>query len=187
MPTAVSLAFVLTGTALNIFGLVCGGRAFVIAHAAYGSGPLLPWVASASGSVRALWRRMTPWVKRGSVVDVSMAATLTSRVSARATVRTGFPSDLTDAERIERLVRAVDGIYAELDEDRLMANELHTAVTEKIDRLAVRLDDESQRLEALTREVASSDVRLQLRGLVSIALGTILLALPTVWELMAQL
>ena len=107
--------------------------------------------------------------------------------SGRGIVRSTFGGLTTDAERVQRLIRAVESIYSELDEEREFERDRRKGLIERLDRLDARLDEESTRLETLAREVGSHDVRLQLAGLVSVALGTTLLAVPAVWDLVASI
>jgi len=181
-----ALGFVSVGTLLNIAGLWCAGRAFVHAWRAYGRGPLLPWLRAASEGVVALGRRLAPWIKRDATVHTATAsASLKVSVSVRPVVRRAFPAGLTDSERIDRLVQTVEGIYSELTEDRAMADQQHSTLHRRIDEVAAGLRDESRRLEHLSKEAVSQDVRLQLAGLLLIGLGTVLATVPTILGLLA--
>jgi uncharacterized membrane protein YedE/YeeE len=180
-----AICFVTVGTLLNFAGLWCAGRALVHAWRAYGHGPLLPWLVSAVQQAVSLGRRLAPWVRRDAAVHSATAtATAKPAVAVRPVARIGFPDELTDTERIGLLMRAVEGIYLALAEDRNMADKQHSAIHRRVDGLAAQLKDESTRLEKLSKEAVSQDVRLQLAGLVLIGLGTVLSMVPTIWELL---
>ncbi len=183
-----ALGFVGLGTILNVLGLVCAARALVHAWKAYGQGPLLPWLANGLIRAAAVLRHLTPWAKRNATVQtMSGSMAVTSSLSARVTIRVGFPESLSDRERIDRLVRAVEGIYDELGEYRSISNREQAAVSERVSKLAAQLDTESKRLETLSKEAVSQDVRLQLLGLLFIGFGTVLTLVPTVWQLVSTL
>lgn len=188
MSVLCALCFVGTGTILNVLGLVCSARALVHAWEAYGQGPLLPWLANGLIWAAAMRRHLKPWAKRNATVQtLSGSVTATSSVSGRVTVQVDFPEDLSDRERIDRLVRAVKGIYNELGEARSISNREQAEVSERVSKLAAQLDTESKRLETLSKEAVSQDVRLQLLGLLFIGFGTVLTLVPTIWQLVSTL
>jgi len=187
MPDWLVLALLGVGTALNLFGLYCGWRAFVAAWDTYGEGNLWPWLAAAVARARSVLRRLTFRGQRDAhALSVSGAAMSTSSASVRVTARMGFPDEASDAERIASLVRAVRGIYDELAEDRSIANRRDMEVSQRLSELSTMIGDESRRLEGLSKEIASGDVRLQLVGLMAIGLGTVLMAIPGIWQTLAS-
>jgi len=188
MSVLCELCFVGTGTILNVLGLVCSARALVHAWEAYGQGPLLPWLANGLRWATAMRRHLTPWAKRNATVQtLSCRSATTTRLSARLTVREAFPEDLSDHERIDRLVQAVKGIYQELGEACSVFNCEQAEVWERVSKLAAQLDTESKRLETLSKQAVSQDVRLQLLGLLFICFGTVLTLIPTIWQLVSTL
>jgi hypothetical protein len=188
MPGWLALTLLGIGTALNIFGLFCAGTAFKASWDEYGEGDLWPWLGAAITRTKqvasrlAFWRRQVP-----QTVEVSGAGMVASGGYGRATVRMGFPQDASDAERIAQLERAVQGIYDDLAEDRGVASRHDAEFTQRLEEVDNKIESESQRLEDLSRAAASSDIQLQLVGLMAIGVGTVLTAVPGIWQVLVSL
>jgi len=182
------LTLIAIGIALNLFGLYCGGRAFVAAWRKYGDGDLWPWVAKTVSAVRTAGRRMAFWRRRDTtVLSVSGSAHATSGASAYVTVRPGFPDTDHEEQRYAQLQRAIEMAFDQMSEDRGRANRKIAEFEKRLGDVRAQVEAETQRLEDLSKEIASGDVRLQLLGLMAIGFGTVLLALPSIWNTLAAM
>jgi len=109
----------------------------------------------------------------------------TYSASIRLTIRKGlvFDEGTTDAEKIIKLVEAIKYIYEELDENRQHADGKYDTLIKLLNDTTNRLNSESKRLEALSKEIATGDVRPQLISILLIGFGTLLAAIPTICAL----
>lgn len=186
MSTGWTVFYVGTGTILNVAGIFCAACVLFKIQRSYGRGPLFPWTLNSLRIIKIIIRRLMFWSRRrkDAVVHVGGASATATRCSARMVVRVGFPDGITDAQKMERLIRAITGIYSELDEDRQSSTRQHGMLVERIEDLSRYIDRESRRLETLSRETVSGDVPLQLVSLLLIGFGTVLTAVPTLWQLL---
>lgn len=188
MSDHVALVFLALGFGFSTWGLYLSGKAFLITWSEYGDEPLLPWVMKFRSKMTNLVHRLTPWRKReSSVLAVAGSAHAHAGVSARVVGRAGFPERGTDRELVETLIAAVEGIYAELNENRLITQEAVAGLGCRLDDVQLHLVTETSRLEALSKRVATGDVRTQLAGLLCIAIGTVLSAFPAIWDAIASI
>lgn len=184
------LAFTLVtlGTALNLFGLYCGGKAFVAAWRKYGDGDLWPWIRKTASAARAVGRRIAFWRRRDTTVfSVSGSAHAATSASAYVTARPGFPDTDHEEQRYAQLQRAIEMAFDQMLEDRSRANRQNAEFEKRLSEIKTQVEGETRRLEDLSKEIASGDVRLQLLGLMAIGFGTVLLALPSIWNMLAAM
>lgn len=181
-----TLAFLVAGTLLSVAGIILGGIALARAWAEHGDGPLSPKLYRAIQAIRATLARLAFWRKPPKIAAASTGVSVAVGVSAEGFARVGFQDGLSQDERLERLEQAVRGVYAELTSIRNASKRTGKQLTSRLADLETRLHSEGDRLEALTRGIASADVRIQLVGLVCIGVGTVLLAVPSVVRVLAS-
>jgi hypothetical protein len=184
--TATAAFFVISGTVLNITGIVCAARTLCDAWVSYGHGPLWPWATRQKRKLSDVARRIKFRSKKSAEIHtLSARASSKSSASIRLTIRKGlvFDEGTTDAEKIIKLVEAIKYIYEELDENRQHADGKYDTLIKLLNDTTNRLNSESKRLEALSKEIATGDVRPQLISILLIGFGTLLAAIPTICAL----
>lgn len=186
MTPATAAIFVVIGTALNAIGIAFAVRTLCIAWDSYGHGPLWPWATRQKRKLSDVARRIKFRSKKSAEVHtLSARASSKSSASIRLTIRKGlfFDEGATDAEKIIKLVEAIKYIYEELDENRQHADGKYDTLIKLLNDTTNRLNSESKRLEALSKGIATGDVRPQLISILLIGFGTLLGAIPTIFAL----
>lgn len=172
-----SLIFIF-GAFLNLFGIVITIKATINVWHAYGPGPVWPWGNKAMSICRAKLKRLNPWRRKGKSIHtqgIPASFSMAGSVSVKLRKRLAFKDeDDTNEKRLSRLEEAVMGLYKELDNNEAATQKDHSDFRESINELKQNLDEESRRLEAFSKDAVSSDVRLQLRGLLYIGFGTLI-------------
>lgn len=183
-----ALSFLAIGFAFNLTGLILGGKAFVVTWAEFGDGPLWPWLARLGQHLAAGFNRLNPWRRRDATgLAVSGAAHANATASVHVVGRVGFATDAPDTELIRQLVSAVEGIYKELSDERELTRQAIASVQGQLGEVQAQLTSETSRLEQLSKKVAVGDVRIQLTALVAIGIGTVLSAVPAIWDALAAI
>jgi hypothetical protein len=140
-------------------------------------------VACGIDCAKSIRSRLTFWRRReGHGATVSGSAHAMGSVFGSATAVPPLPSELSETARIAVLEQRVDRLRDDLAQYKSGAGEREVQVSHRLDGLSTRIQEETVRLEALSREIASSDARLQLEGLIAIGLGTALAAVPGIWQ-----
>lgn len=185
MSAKAALIFVGVGTGFNIVGLICGVCALCKTWRAYRFKPIFPQLSNICKTLKKIVGKLKfwSWRRKGSVMHTDGAtACVAISGSARRILRVGFPDNISDSEKVKCLIRAVRGIYMELDEDRRNLANKYASLSKRFEDRLQHVDQENRRLEELTREAVSGEVPLQLMGLLLIALGTLLTTIPTIWH-----
>jgi len=169
------------GLTLNVAGAVVAGYALAATWEQYGTGPVFPPLTRALDALAALWRRLTPWRKRGTTVALSGALAIGTAVSMRATGRVGISADAPLEQKVAALIAAYNSLGSEVESNRQASDKAHADLTNRLDQMRDALQADHARLEKLAKEIAVSDVRPQLLALVLVALGSILQALPNLF------
>jgi hypothetical protein len=173
-----SSLFFTIGVLLNLIGIIITIKATVNMWHAYGPGPVWPWVHKALSICRVKIKLLHPWRRKGKSVHIQglpASIAVTSSVSVKLRKRLGFKGeDDSNEKRIRRLEEAVMGLYRELDENKADTEKSNSALRKSIGDLQQKLKEESRRLEAFSKEAVTGDIRLQLRGLLFIGLGTLI-------------
>jgi hypothetical protein len=140
--------------------------------------PLIRWIRGSARSggarVNAWWRRLArrPGRVQEASVELSGTATLSGTLSVRKTY--GYPRDRTIKDFVATMHARTQELMTRSDElsDKIAAE---TAAREEADGdLATRIEAESARLDAMTRDVAIGGVRIQLVGLSLVSIGLLL-------------
>lgn len=187
MPVCPKFILTVVGIILNGSGFVCGVNALIKTHHAYGDGAVFPTVTKIYKAFKKnAYRALSIFGKKKNQ-NISMggsaAEVVVEGISAKGVARVGFPEGISDSESIARIVRAVTGIYEELDRDYKNLNEQQNKITNKFEDLLQRVDEENKRLETLSRKAVAGEIPLQVMSLLLIFFGTILMATPTLWDL----
>lgn len=191
MPVCPKFIFTVIGIILNGYGLVRGVNALIKTHQTYGDGSLFPTVTKIYHAFKKIAYRALFIFGKKRDQNISMggsvAKVVVEGISAKGVARVGFPEGISDSESIARLVRAVTDIYEELDRDCKNLSEQQNEITNKLENLLQRVNEESKRLETLSRKAVTGGIPLQVKSLLLIGFGTILMAAPTLWELLVPL
>ena len=184
-----SLIFVTIGVALNIGGIYLSGQALCNAWRAYRNEPLWPSATRSFVKTKVFFRKLAFWSKKDAKIHVAGASSssTTAKATIRSILRVGFSNDKPAIERIEQLEKALKYVYQELDEKHKEAHEKHQHLSKELNNLEKQVKEESRRLEAFSKEAVTGDVRLQLKGLILIGLGTLFISAPTIYPLIAKL
>lgn len=173
-----SLFFAIVGAILNLIGIAFTIKATINVWHAYGPGPVWPWVNKALTICRIKLKRLSPWNRRGKNTHTQVASAcfaVTASVRAKLRKRLGFKGEGDSVEkRIGRIEKAITGLYRELDENEADSQSNNSSLRKSISELKQKLEDESRRLEAFSKEAVSGDIRLQLIGLLFIGFGTLI-------------
>lgn len=173
--------FSVTGFAFNIGGVIVATIGIQRSWTAYGVGPMFPAAVAMRRRVAASARKLAFW-RKGSVevLLASGSAHAVGSASVRGVVRTSFEGELTTDEKIERLIRAVKNLGDEVQENRRDASDAAKRIEDRVTELASDVEVEHERLEAMVKDVAVGDVRLELVGLGLVTLGAVLSLAPVV-------
>ncbi len=185
MPACPKFILTFIGIILNGFGLACGVKAFINTQRSYGDGPLFPTATKIYSAFKNIACRLLFFLrkKRDQVVyEEDIETVVAIGINMRTVTRVGFPENISDPESIARLIRAVIGIYEELDRDYKSLNEQLSETANKLSILSQVVDEKNKMQEEFSRKAVSGEVPLQLRSLLFIGSGTILMAIPTLWE-----
>jgi hypothetical protein len=183
MASGWALGLIALGTACNLLGLYCGGKAFLASWRRYGDGELWPWLAHAIGVARALLRRVIFWRKpKARTLSLNATASGSSSLEAYLSQRPGFADPGTDTQRFAMLQHAIELAFDQMSRDQERANRKHAETQMRLSSIASQLENEARRLEGMSREIASGGVQLQLLGLMAIGVGTVLTTLPSIWD-----
>ncbi len=167
------------GVALNLTGAGCAGWALLLSHERHGVGSLDPAIAALVRWPRALWRKITghePEVHR-VVASASAHATLTAEGRGYAGPPTGATTDVLVAWLIDR----VELLRREAAEDRDTARRQTADVGARLSEHAQRSEQRLSEREAEVRDVGAGKgtAHWQLRGLLLVAVGTLLVAVTS--------
>ena len=186
MSSSWAMAFVLVGFLFNVTGIYLTLTATINVWRAYGTGPVWPWISYNMRKIRSMIKRLTFWTRKRKdariPVKPASAVASGSEIIINGIKRLNFNAAMSDDMRFKRLEEAVMGIYKELDESREDTKEEHDALRVSINDLEKQVSNESERLEAFSKEAVTDDIRLQLVGLIFIGSGVIFAALPTIWS-----
>jgi hypothetical protein len=159
----------LIGFFLNFTGVLVSSASFVTTWLTYGREPLVPQVANAIVRLRSVFRRSAKVhltaVQAGGVV---------ASMRVHATVRQGFPDEISIEEKLARLIRGYKALGEEIEANRSEADSSDQALTDRLTKLDDKWTQDQARLEAMARDIAIGDVRPQLAGLALVIVGTTL-------------
>lgn len=165
------------GTALSLFGTACAAVSFVRTWQGHGDGPLTPqaaaWIVSVRIRVRRLFRR-APGQVTGIGSFVAAAATVSGRMIVTGPA---IPPDADMEHKIELLIRRVENLERDAANDRSHQAEEVATVRTAIDTVSSNAARVAAEVEAKAKSMVLDSIRLQLVGLGSVGLGTVLLAL----------
>lgn len=169
------------GVTLNLAGAACAALALVRAHSRYGTGDLAPIVVRpwrwARGLINTLKRRHRQ-PERPRVPSGGFSGTGTLTASAEG--YKGHDPAAPIEEQVEWLVSRVEGLRRRAETDRQAHNEALAGVRDELSehhrQTAARLDD----LWETAKEIGAGTAPLQLRGLLLVAVGTLLTAVASV-------
>ena len=140
----------IVGAILNLIGIAITIKATINVWHVYGPGPVWPWVNETLTNCRVKLKRLSPWNRRGKNTHtqaVTASLAVTASVRAKLRKRLGFKGEGDSVEiRIDRLEKAITGLYRELDENETDANKHYSGLIESISELKQKLDEESRRL-----------------------------------------
>jgi len=92
------------------------------------------------------------------------------------------PSDVSLDEQIYLLMRRIETIESKADHDRVEQAEKSRALNEMIDSLERRTHVADEELQEIARAIAVGTIGLQLWGLFLVGVGTMLMALPSIFN-----
>lgn len=168
-------------------GIGCAWAAFSRSHAEHGDGPLWPAVHRGGQVVRQVWRRHV-LRRRGRVVNLAGSASVGAFAASAWAVVTGpeIDPDLPLEEQVRLLVRRVRNIESQASSDRARFAKNLGDLTAQVGGQAAELRAADEGIRELARSIAVSTVKLQLWGLLLVGVGTVLMALPTLVGLIAD-
>lgn len=187
LPDWLNFALLAAGTACNVLGLTFGVRAYLLIWKEHGERELLPRTGLAIDAVHRFARRLAFWRKPPEPVSVAGCLLAGAEGVGQPTTAPGFPDVDNDADRFAQLQRAVEQAFRQMSEDRGRVNRMESDLKDLIARLDDRLSAESRQLQVDIDKAAAGGVRLQLKGLVFVAVGTFVAAVPSVWNAVATI
>lgn len=166
----------IVGTILSLIGTACAAVAFRGTWRQHGDGPMYPQLATWIGRARLGIRKLLG-TQADTVVGMGAAVTATASISARATV-TGpaIPPDADTDHKVELLIRRVENLERAAAEDRGYQALEVAAVRQRINSVSSDAVQLAAAIEAKAKSMVLDSVRLQLVGLASVGIGTVLLA-----------
>ncbi|MDQ3224692.1 MAG: hypothetical protein M3Q75_14655 [Gemmatimonadota bacterium] len=170
------------GVSLNLAGAGCSAAALVQSHERHGHGPIEPWLALWSNRVVAAWQRHVLRRPRRTVVGASHSTTLdiAGTGAASVTLHVGFPAHRSVEHQVAWLHDRITDLQARAEQDRSAHRAAVTALSDEVTAHVAQIDDRLSTLDETTSEIGAGTVRLQLRGLALVVLGTVLSIIPTV-------
>ncbi|MCT2279512.1 hypothetical protein M3G91_18005 [Micromonospora chalcea] len=179
------LALTLLGLTLTLLGSGFACVALWRDHRAYGDGPVFPWLAGAWQWLRQQSFRLLPWLRRPATVS-PQTTSVSGSVETTWAVFVGpeIPEDAPLEKQVALLVQRVNYIEKAARDDRARHNQDIGAMQDEMIKLGERLDQADRDVERLAKDAAVGTARLQLRGLLLVGVGTILMAIPTLSDLL---
>jgi hypothetical protein len=171
-----------TGLSLVVIGSILAGHSLYRTWTKHGVGPLWPFIINTWNQVRGFLARYIPFLREHITLECHDGVVSMSSVgSVNLRGRVGIRGDAGIEEKVNFLMRQIDILQNELIEDsKKFAAEIGV-LREEI-REARRLSKEQETsLRELSRLIAVGEVRQQLLALFLISIGTILLAVPTLY------
>jgi len=92
------------------------------------------------------------------------------------------PSDVSLHKQIHLLMRRIENIESQADHDRVYYAEQNRTLNERVDSLDRRTRVADEELKEISRAIAVGTIGLQLWGLFLVGVGTMLMALPSIFN-----
>lgn len=110
-----------------------------------------------------------------ATITVAVAGTATGSGSAHASLG---KLDASVEDRLDHLQKQLDQMIATVDGHLRRAREAEARLATQMGEQTARLEAADARLQEMTTEIAVGSSALQLRGLVAVGFGTVLMAVP---------
>ena len=182
------------GLLLTIAGVSCAGVAFFQTWREHERRPLFPALAVALIRGRAAARRLAWWrtPKHTTAQLSAVLPGLSGSMQGHLTVYgPDIPPDAPVEEAVRLLLRRVERIEETARDDRQRSTtsvaELRTELASRAGALRETVRETDNDLRELTKKVAVGTVKLQLWGLILVGTGTVLMTIPTIITMIANL
>jgi len=176
------------GLLLTIAGVSCAGVAFF--QTWHERRPLFPALAVALSRGRAAARRLAWWrtPKHTTAQLSAVLPGLSGSMQGHLTVYgPDIPPDAPVEEAVRLLLRRVERIEETARDDRQRSTTSVAELRTELASTAGALRETDNDLRELTKKVAVGTVNLQLWGLILVGTGTVLMTIPTIITMIANL
>lgn len=175
MKDPLAVWFIIAGLVFTVVGIVCSIAALVRDLREYGPRPTWPLAARFGGWLLRPFRR-----RRVGLRSTNQPATARVVGSGSLTVGPAVAgADATVEEQLALLTKRVEQVEERAEAERQRLTKIADALRGELYETNQRLGAATRRLEDLAHSVAVGTAKLQLWGILAVAVGTLLMAVPS--------